>query len=213
MRCLAWEFEDAVIAHIVGNWYEHTRKCIDRTALQRFMYFLKVSGVPLAINHRIHYYGPYSYEVTDRVEWLEIRDVIEDNSPNRRSQYRPGSNAHDPITEYRQELVGFRSNIDNVMRELTRRSPRETELLASVSFVRGTAMREDDDSDERAIREIKRIKGSKFESQEIEDAIACLKNSMMGLRRREAIFNFAEGHYNGHNHIVRKGLQPKGKSR
>jgi uncharacterized protein YwgA len=151
-------------------------------------------GVPSAINHRIHYYGPYSYEVTDRVEWLEIRHIIEDISPNSRSQYRPGSNAHDPTTEYRQELVGFRSNIYNVMRELTWRSPRETELLASVSFVRGTAVREDDDSDERTIREIKRIKGSKFESQEIEDAIAYLKNPMMGLRRREAIFDSTEGH-------------------
>jgi hypothetical protein len=199
------EFEDAVIAHIVGNWYEHTRKCIDRTALQRFMYFLKVSGVPLAINHRIDYYGPYSYEVTDRVEWLEIRDVIEDNNPNRRLQYPPGSNAHDPITEYRQELVGFGSNTNNVMRELTWRSPRETELLAFVSFVRGTAMREDDDSDERTIREIKRIKGRKFESQEIEDAIAYLKNSMMGLRRREVIFDSTEGHQAQYSKCDRSG--------
>ena len=194
MRCLAWEFEDAVIAHVVKDWYEHTRKWIDRTALQRFMYFLKASGVPLAINHRIHYYGPYSYEVTDRVEWLEIRDVIEDTSPNSRLQYRPGSNAHDPIGEYRQELIGFRSNFDNVMKELTRRSPREIELLASVSFVRGTALREDDDRDERTIREIKRIKGRKFELQEIEDAIAYLKSSSMGLRRRNAMFDSTEEH-------------------
>jgi uncharacterized protein YwgA len=158
------------------------------------MYFLKASGVPLSINHRMHYYGPYSYEVTDRVEWLEIRDVIEDTSPNSRLQYRPGSNAHDPIGEYRQELIGFRSNFDNVMKELTRRSPREIELLASVSFVRGTALREDDDSDERTVREIKRIKGRKFESQEIEDAIAYLKSSSMGLRRRNAMFDSTEEH-------------------
>ncbi len=67
-RCLVWEFEDVVIAHVVEDWYEQAGGYIDRTALQRFMYFLKASGVPLAINYRIHYYGPYSYEVTDRIE-------------------------------------------------------------------------------------------------------------------------------------------------
>jgi hypothetical protein len=68
------------------------------------------------------------------------------------------------------------------------------ELPASVSFVHGTAMREDDDDDKRTIREIRRIKGNKFDPQEIEDAIAYLKSSSMGLRRRNAMSSFTEGH-------------------
>jgi uncharacterized protein YwgA len=169
------------------------------------MCFLKVSGVPLAINHRIHYYGPYSYEATDRVEWLEIRDVIEDISPNSRSQYRPGSNAHEPIREYCQELDGSMSIIVNVIGELAGRSPRDLELLASVSFVHGTAMREDDDDDKRTIREIRRIKGNKFDPQEIEEAIAYMKRSSMGLRRRNAISDFTEGHQAQYSKCDRSG--------
>jgi len=205
MRCLAWEFEDAVIAYVVEDWYERISECISRTALQRLMCFLKVSGVPLAINHRIHYYGPYSYEATDRVEWLEIRDVIEDISPNSRSQYRPGSNAHEPIREYCQELDGSMSIIVNVIGELAGRSPRDLELLASVSFVHGTAMREDDDDDKRTIREIRRIKGNKFDPQEIEEAIAYMKRSSMGLRRRNAISDFTEGHQAQYSKCDRSG--------
>lgn len=194
MRCLAWRFEDAVIAHVVEDWYEQTGEYIDRTVLQRLMYFLKASGVPLAINHRIHYYGPYSHEVTDRIEWLEIRDVIQNNSSNSRSQYRPGTNAQNPIREYCQKLLDFKHDIDEVMRELSQQSPRQMELLASVSFVQGTAMRGDDNNDERTIREIRRIKGSKFDSQEIEDTIAYLRNSLIGLRKRDAVSGYIGGY-------------------
>jgi hypothetical protein len=66
----------------------------------------------------MHYYSPYSYEATDRVEWLEIRDVIEEISPNRRWQYCPGSNAYGPISEYRQGLDSNMTTIDNVIGEL-----------------------------------------------------------------------------------------------
>ncbi len=85
------------------------------------------------------------------------------------------------------------SIIENVIGELAGRSPKEMELLASVSFVYGTAMREDDD-DKRTIREIRRIKGNKFDPQEIEDAIAYMKRSLMGLRRRNAILDLSGGH-------------------
>lgn len=139
---MAWEFEDAVIACVVEGWSRRTSEYISRTALQKLMYFLKASGVPLAINHRMHYCRPYSYEVTDRIEWLEICDAIEDISPNSRSQYRPSSNAYGPITEYRQGLDTYMTTIDNVIGEFAGRSPKEMELLASVSLVHGTAMRE-----------------------------------------------------------------------
>ena len=62
---------------------------VGRTAVQKMMYFLKATGVPMTYRFDIYHYGPFCEEILRDVEWLIADGVITDLSdkPEKYSNY------------------------------------------------------------------------------------------------------------------------------
>ena len=70
---------------------------LGRTAIQKILYFLQISGVPMRYRFDIYHYGPYCDRLSRDVEWLMADGVLKDASSNTRkySNYRPDAAAEE----------------------------------------------------------------------------------------------------------------------
>jgi len=83
---------NALVACLIKQYKDESRRPLGRTILQKLCYFAKASGVPLPFRFEIYHYGPFSQEIFDRTEDLLSDGVIEDWSGDPgQSNYVPGS--------------------------------------------------------------------------------------------------------------------------
>lgn len=146
-----------------------------KKAFQKLFYFLTVAGVPTGLNYEIYHYGPYSSQLDyamDNLENLGAIDVIEDGA-----KYRicPGSAADTWMRESQELVTQYHDQFDLVLQKLPR-SPLELELLSTTHFM-ADVLRSvyGDESEEKIIQEVVKVKKDKFPSGRIQQAIATLK--------------------------------------
>src|SRR5260370_18746724 len=74
-----------------------------RTALQKILYFLQISGVSMQYRFDLYHYGPYCDLISRDVELLLADGVIRDDSPNPKkySNYRTSDEARELLEIYR----------------------------------------------------------------------------------------------------------------
>ncbi len=74
------DFRVAAMVALVGN--AQTRR-LGKTQLQKLVYFLQKSGVPLGYEYEIYHYGPYSFELSDDMDSLDSLGVLNvESDPN-----------------------------------------------------------------------------------------------------------------------------------
>lgn len=110
---------------------------LGRTALQKILYFLQTSGVPMRYRFDIYHYGPYCDRITRDAEWLLADEVLKDTSlsSERYSNYRPGPNAPELIRTHSFALEPHQSTITRVVRGLLPLQPEHLELLATLDYL------------------------------------------------------------------------------
>lgn len=159
------EFEDAVVASIIRKWRLAGGRKLGRTILQKLTYFVKAKGVPVSFDFELYHYGPFSQELSERVDWLQIDSIIEDKGQSNESNYALGPRADEVIISYSDKLQSIDFQIDQVINSFFQKTPKDMELLATVHFVQQSGGPNKDIS--RTIREVRRIKGNKFSEDEI----------------------------------------------
>src|SRR5580704_17837514 len=87
-------------AQIGGQGY------LGRTALQKILYFLQISGVPMRYRFDIYHYGPYCDRISRDVEWLLADGVLKDvsSNPDKYSNYHTSDAAGELIQKHKAEL-------------------------------------------------------------------------------------------------------------
>jgi uncharacterized protein YwgA len=66
----------AILAAFVANVRDAGKDC-GETLMQKAAYVMKeLFGVPLRDEFRIHYYGPFSFELRDRLSSMEADDIV-----------------------------------------------------------------------------------------------------------------------------------------
>ncbi|MFZ0336187.1 MAG: hypothetical protein WAN10_15735 [Candidatus Acidiferrales bacterium] len=164
------DLRSAFLAAIVKSFANaHPRRELGRTAVQKLTYFTKVLGVPVPCSFGIYTYGPYSDQVTFTVASLLADDVIEDRSRTReRSNYRPGPNSQELLSEFANDIRPYKDRIKRVVSALGKLRPNQLELVSTLHFIvsRQKQIRKSF-SEDSVLGEFKSIKGDKFRDRDI----------------------------------------------
>ena len=170
---LPHRWEHALIAATVKAASAKCPNCdLGRTAIQKLLYFMNVSGVPMAYTFDIHHYGPFCQSVMSDVEWLLADSVIVDRSQNEshHSNYKPGPGLAELEVQYKDGLGKYRPIVENVCSALSDLSANTLELIATLDFsFRWVRARGGQGPwRQEAIQKFKEIKQGKFADTQIE---------------------------------------------
>jgi uncharacterized protein YwgA len=135
---LTGTWEHAVLAATAQAAENHAAKgYLGRTAMQKIVYFLQISGVPMRYRFDIYHYGPYCDRITRDVELLVADGVLNDISPNpdKYSNYRPAEAATELIQSHKTEIQTHRDSINRVVEALLPLEPDHLELLATLDYL------------------------------------------------------------------------------
>jgi uncharacterized protein len=110
---------------------------LGRTALQKILYFLQISGVPMRYRFDIYHYGPYCDRIARDVELLLADDVLKDSSqsPEKYSNYRPSTGTEELIRSHASHLEPHKATITKVVQTLLPLQPEHLELLATLDYL------------------------------------------------------------------------------
>ena len=109
---------------------------LGRTAIQKIVYFLQVSGVPMRYSFDIYHYGPYCDRISKDVEWLLADSVLKDGSPDsgKYSNYKPAT-ALDDLLQLHPDINLHLQTITSVVKTLLPLKPDRLELLATLDYL------------------------------------------------------------------------------
>lgn len=178
MRLLfAHSRDHALLALVIEEAHKvvkEKRTFLGRTALQKIMYFLKVSRVPMSYRFDIHHHGPFCQEILRDAQWLMADDVIIDSSrdPDKYSNYAPGKAIGDLLTRYKNVVNWHRRKVCEVVHALAPLAPEDLEMLATLDYIYRelTASGKKGPWKDRVIARFMQIKGSKFRQGLVESA-------------------------------------------
>jgi uncharacterized protein len=131
-------WEQAVLAATARAAAGHADKgYLGRTALQKIVYFLQLSGVPLRYRFDIYHYGPYCDHVSRDVELLVADGVLKDisSSPEKYSNYRPAAETAELLQSHAAALRSHEETINKVVQTLLPLEPDHLELLATLDYL------------------------------------------------------------------------------
>jgi uncharacterized protein YwgA len=170
---LQYRWEHALIAATVEAASSKCPDCyLGRTAIQKLLYFMNVSGVPMEYSFDIHHYGPFCASVMHDVEWLFADEVIEDQSQDesRYSNYKPGPGWSELAEQYKDSLAEHQDIVTSVCDALGDMSPETLELISTLDFSYRWVHARGGQGPWRqlAIEKFKSIKKDKFPDDEID---------------------------------------------
>jgi uncharacterized protein YwgA len=192
---LPHRFEMAVMALTIKK----ARQTIDkksgggffgRTALQKTMYFLERSGVPLPYRFEIHLYGPFCSEVYHDVDCLEATHVVEDRAreTGKYWNYAPGFNADAFLEGFQEELAPHERTIKQIVSVFSGFQPESLELIATLDYLyqdeAARAGRSPDKS--KVVDRFMRVKKKKFEKSAVEKTYDVLLEAKIFKSRAKA---------------------------
>jgi uncharacterized protein len=137
---------------------------VGRKKLQKMIYISKKLAFPFQEKFQFHFYGPYSEELTLRVEELFnlgfINEVKEKKGGYSQYRYTLTDNGKEFLSLYESEMP----HLDKCLQDLNEQSARFLELVSTVLFF-------DSLSREEVTEKIKTLKAKQqYSEQEIEEA-------------------------------------------
>lgn len=110
-----------------------------RTALMKWMYFLKVvRKVPLPYSFRLYTYGPYDSDVLDDLGYAEFVGAVESKlvayPGGQGYEYLPGAKAEEIERHAAQFLARYRDSIAWVLKEFGTRSAGDLEMISTIVY-------------------------------------------------------------------------------
>lgn len=135
---LTGTWEQALLAAIAERAGQSSLEgFLGRTALQKILYFLQISSVPMKYRFDLYHYGPYCDLISRDVEWLLADGVLMDESTNPRkySNYRTSDEAGELIEIHRKDLEMYKTTIETVVKALLPLKPDHLEMLATLDYV------------------------------------------------------------------------------
>lgn len=162
---------DALVAYLIKRYNETSRRSLGRTILQKLCYFAKASDVPLPFRFEIYHYGPFSQEIFDVTDNLQLYRVIDDLSVDPgRSDYVPGRDIERFLNEYDDVLGRYKTRLDDVVATFDELDPSQMELVSTIHYMhtshREWFKRSPDKSS--VVSSVLNVKGDKFDRRTVE---------------------------------------------
>lgn len=136
-----------------------------KKTVQKMVYLIEEAGEDLGFEYSIHFYGPYSAELDYEIQELSARGILE-------IKYTK----HGHLLSVPQSSTGIRTGetAKRIINAFGRETPSSLELLATTLFVQRETHA---DEKEPIISGVKKIKGSKYSEQRINEAISNLRQN------------------------------------
>lgn len=126
-------------AAILGAFVEKVRAtghACGETLLQKAAFVMKeLFGVPLSDEFRIHYYGPFSFQLRDRLSLLEAEDFLRVSPRDMGVTYDTGERFSQLRHQFPKTIAKYQSAIDFAASQLGSLSVKELEPLTTALFV------------------------------------------------------------------------------
>lgn len=152
----------ALVAYIVNR----LGKINGKKALQKIVYFAsKIVG--LDYHYKMYWYGPFSKELAELLDYLMIQGLVKIEEQNRgvKIEFNFNDNSIRMLDELKKNLSEDEQNkVDSLLKKLSDLTPRELELLATLDFIR-TDIGIRDEEEESSI--LKNLKGNKFNDSDL----------------------------------------------
>ncbi len=166
-----------MLAYVVGEWRRSVRgegQRLGKTKLQKLVYFCKVAGVPMPYTFDMYYYGPFSQDLAEDMDRLEVLGLVESREETEAAvDYRPGRRADQAISSYAAALGDYEERIRRTITAFGMMPARDVELHATVHYVRRSGGRVR--SEDQTVEAVRALKGSRFSESEIRTAIRYLE--------------------------------------
>lgn len=127
--------EAAILSRLIARVREQKAFC-GETLLQKSAYFLKeLFGAPITAPFRIYYYGPFSFDLRERLTSMEAIDVIRTEPHEWGATYKTGDRYPMLEKQFARTLEKFTPAIDWVVREFSPLTVKQLEPLATALFL------------------------------------------------------------------------------
>jgi len=172
---LSRTWEHALLAKVVKEAAEVAQQSggyLGRTAIQKIVYFLQVSEVPMRYRFEVFHYGPFCNSILGDTEWLLADDVIAESSlkPEKYSKFTPGRACNELLEMHREKLKQYEHTIKSTVKALLPLKPDHLELIATLDYafrdVKATVGKKP--PRKQVIARFREFKGDKFPTKEIE---------------------------------------------
>lgn len=152
---------------------------LGKKKFQKLVYLIETLGdFDLGYTYQIHLYGPFSKKLDDDLRQLSSEDLVSYAQRGNSYLLNITVNGESFLKDKSPEFHSRLSSIDKLFDEFCFRTPRDLELLTTSCFA---YHRLGESADFDALRNcVQRIKGTKFESDSIDESV----NEAMRLMRR-----------------------------
>ncbi|NLI93040.1 MAG: hypothetical protein GX434_12875 [Peptococcaceae bacterium] len=145
-----------------------------KKALQKLVDLIEQKGLDLRFNYSIHYYGPYSSELDYAVHSLEMQGLIDIRAE--------GMSHKIYLTGLEEESITLLPEDEKIIHEVLKifasMPAHELELITTTDFVARELCRCGKPcTDQELVEGVKVIKGEKFSSEKIFEAISLLRGN------------------------------------
>ncbi|MFD1852226.1 YwgA family protein [Oceanobacillus bengalensis] len=149
----------------IMQFFSVAQEVTGRKKMQKMIYILQKSGVPFEEKYNFHFYGPYSEELTLRIEELcnlgFLNEVKEDKSNYYQYNYTITDDGMRFLQQFSLDMPDYREKVD----KLKMKSSRFLELVATMFFF-------DDLPIEETVEKVHTVKPKqKYSEEEINEAI------------------------------------------
>jgi len=153
------------ICYLLQKIKDVTDEWPGKKQLQKLAYLLQEKGTSLDLDYTLHFFGPYSADLDWGTRVLASEGVL---------SIKPCGNSHHielrSADEYPEESLGDarKADIEEIVRRYKDRSPSQLELLATTIYAFNCLKVKTRQSISEGVR---KIKGSKYSDQDIDEAI------------------------------------------
>ena len=171
---------DALVASLIKNYKDVSRKNLGRIILQKLCYFAKASGVPLPFRFEIYHYGPFSQEIFDVAEHLLLDGVIKDESSDpAQSNYIPGPNLDRYLSRFGNAIDQHEAKLKRVALMFSLLDPAQMELVSTIHYLHSSHREwfKDTPSKQSVVASVVEVKGTKFNRDAVERAYDILHDA------------------------------------
>ncbi|RIW31608.1 hypothetical protein D3H55_15045 [Bacillus salacetis] len=145
-----------------------------KKAFQKIFYFLTENGIPTGLTYSLYHYGPYSSKLDTLTEQFELNGAIKLIQKGIGYELIQGDKVDDILSENKDEKT---KDIDFILDNLPLDNPLQLELLSTTHYAAKVQKEIYDETDiEEVVKEVKRIKKSKFTEDNIKWSYEYLQN-------------------------------------
>ncbi|MEE9336293.1 MAG: hypothetical protein V3U65_19560 [Granulosicoccaceae bacterium] len=180
---LEYRWEHALVAVTIEAAAERCSECsLEKSTIQKLVYFLKILKVPMSYRFDMHPNGPSCPDIYDDIEWLLAEEVIENiENSSSQSNYKPSNSIADIKDEFKNQLESYLPIVNDVCDSFGELIPSTLQPITTLDFAYRWVKAGGGDGPWKAesVRKFKSIEKEKYSDSEIDNLYSKLVDAQL----------------------------------